>query len=479
MKKVALLVLIMAAVCVEAQQSAESNIISISAQKVLYFSDYAKSIVEPAINEWSKKDEFEKMADYQKRVNDVTRDIKVKQLTEQCQKDYINKYAPKVKLNPTIAQQYDSENEVFLISDAQFGQMLVPVPISEGRTFKSNWSTAKFTPKYTIDNDVLAIAELDIFIPALNKHYKYSNQNNLNYELARVDYNFKPIEIDAVNTNNNRGNQTIGEKKFTAGASLVDTQIPETSIRNENTFVVIIANEDYQMEQPVPFAKNDGRTFAKYCQRTLGIPAQQIHIRENATYNHIKYELSWLKNVCDKYEGAASVIFYYAGHGVPDEKDRSAYLLPVDGMGKDVASGYKLDDLYSKLGTMPAKSVEVFLDACFSGADRQGKMLASNEGGRSVVIAHKSGVPQGKMVVFSATQGDEVAHPDNEQGHGMFTYYLLKKLQETKGDATLGQLSEYVQKEVSKRSAVIGKPQNPKITSASEVDGEWMNWKVR
>jgi hypothetical protein len=38
-------------------------------------------------------------------------------------------------------------------------------------------------------------------------------------------------------------------------------------------------------------------------------------------------------------------------------------------------------------------------------------------------------MPQGNMVVFSAAQGDETAYPNNDEKHGMFTYFLLKKLQ--------------------------------------------------
>ena len=49
---------------------------------------------------------------------------------------------------------------------------------------------------------------------------------------------------------------------------------------------------------------------------------------------------------------------------------RTAYLLPVDGIGTDISTGYKLDDLYSALGNIPTKNVTVFMDACFSGSKR-------------------------------------------------------------------------------------------------------------
>ena len=441
-----------------------------------YFSDFAKRTVEKAINEWQVKDEFEKIADWKKRVNEDTRSAKIKELTAQCEKEYIDHYAAILHTNVSLEGLYDSENEVFLLYEPTFGNMIVSVPITEARAFKQNWASAQITPKYFIENDVLGLASLDIYFPSLEKHYSYSNKASLRYELAQVDYNFEEIEIPVSNTETPKGQQTIGTKKVTTNKSAVDLQIPTTKSSNDNTFVVIIANEDYKTVAPVPFALNDGRILAKYCQRTLGIPASNIKVHENATYNDIRLAIAWLKNVCDKYEGEASVLFYYAGHGIPDASDKSAYLLPVDGDGRYVATGYKLDELYQKLGAMPAKSITVLLDACFSGANRDGKMLASERG---VALRSKSGVPQGNMVVFSAAQGDETALPNEEEGHGMFTYFLLKKLQDTKGDVNLQDLSQYVIREVGRKSAVTNKPQTPSITPSSSLGTSWQKWTLK
>jgi len=442
--------------------------------EIVYFSDYAKPIVEKAINEWQIKDEFEKIADWQNRVNETTRDAKIKELTRQCETEYLKKYSSILKLNITLGQ-YDAENEVFLLTDDIFGNLLVSVPINEGRAFKQNWSSAQFTPKYFIENDVIALASLDIAFPEQNKHYIYSNQASLKYEQAEVDYKFNPIEI-AAGESPQKGQQTITQKTLQLGKSDIDLNIPSIGTSNSNTFVVIIANENYKSVASVPFAINDGRILAKYCQRTLGVPSANIKVHENATYNDLRLAVAWLKNVCEKYEGEASVIFYYAGHGIPDASDKSAYLLPVDGDGRYVTTGYKLDELYDKLGAMPAKSVTVLLDACFSGANRDGKMLASERG---VALKSRPGSPKGNMVVFSAAQGDETALPYTEECHGMFTYYLLKKLQETNGDVTLRDLSSYVIREVGKKSAVTNKPQTPSVTPSSAVADSWQNWKLK
>lgn len=259
--------------------------------------------------------------------------------------------------------------------------------------------------------------------------------------------------------------------------SNVDMEIPTTNIKNESTFVVVISNEAYRRESQVPYAVNDGKSFAAYCKQTLGIPDVNIHYIENATLNDMKYHLSWLKQVIDVYGASSKAIVYYAGHGIPDEKTKAAYLLPIDGYGMDVNTGYKLDELYNTLGSLPAQSVIVFLDACFSGAKREGDMLAS---ARGVAIKVKESIPKGNMVVFSAAQGDETAYPYREQEHGMFTYFLLKKIQETRGEISFGDLSSYVIEQVRKQSIVKnGKSQTPTVIPANNVSIDWKNWKLR
>ena len=256
----------------------------------------------------------------------------------------------------------------------------------------------------------------------------------------------------------------------------VDFDIPIADNVSNHTFAVIISNEKYQMEKSVQYAENDGKMFTEYCKKTLGLPEKNVHFITNATLNNIKHEIKWLQDVIAVYKGEAKAIFYYAGHGIPDEQNKSAYLLPIDGYGSDVTTGYALEDLYKALGSLPSKSVTVFLDACFSGAKRDGDMLAS---ARGVAIKVKQNNPTGNMVVFTAAQGDETAYPYKEEGHGLFTYYLLKKLQETKGDVTLGELGDYIKTQVERQSIVTnGKLQSPSILPASSIGNGWKEWKL-
>lgn len=313
--------------------------------------------------------------------------------------------------------------------------------------------------------------------PNMTKDEFYA-QNNIQplHQMGLQANNTQSVSQQAnviLSQTNNQPNPQVDKPK-----SDVDIEIPiiKKSL-GEKTFVVIIANENYQEVAKVPYTINDGEIFAEYCKKTLGIPDTNISFVKDATANNMKREVRWLTQVLEQYNGEAKAIVYYAGHGIPDESTKDAYLLPVDGYGDDPSTGYSLNELYKTLNEVPSKSTIVFLDACFSGANRDGSMLAS---ARGVAIKAKPTAPIGNMVVFSATQGDETAYPYKEKEHGLFTYYFLKKLQETKGDVTLGELDEYITDQVGKQSVVINrKSQTPNVSVSSTIGDAWRNWKLK
>ena len=264
-----------------------------------------------------------------------------------------------------------------------------------------------------------------------------------------------------------------GDKITIKEKSDVDENIPTTNCDNENTFAWIFANENYQSVAPVPNAINDGCVFAEYCEKVLGLPKTNIHLVKDATYNNFKKEINLIKQISEAYKSDAKIIFYYAGHGLSDESSRDTYLLPIDGYGSDFTTCNSLNELYKTLGGMPASKV-VVLDACFSGSLRGEGMLAK---ARGVAIKAKAAAPAGNMVVLSAAQGDETAYSYQEQHHGLFTYFLLKKLQMSKGVVTLGELFDYVKDNVVKKSLVVnGKQQTPTSSASISASDTWSSW---
>jgi len=132
-----------------------------------------------------------------------------------------------------------------------------------------------------------------------------------------------------------------------------------------------------------------------------------------------------------------------------------------------------LDKMYADLGSTNAASVTYFIDACFSGANRSGDMMEQNRG---VAIKSKGGQLQGNSVVFSAAQGDETAYVYQDKSHGMFTYFLLKKLQDTKGNVSYGELSDFINEKVTRMSLVENSKSQTPLTTSSMDDWKKMKF---
>ncbi len=428
------------------------------------YSQYIKQYVEQKINAWQKKGEFEKTSDYQKRVTEAIRKEKIIQLTKEVCDECLSKVQDK-ELRMSLGE-YDADNETFLIT-TEIGKFVLPVPISNAPSFKSNWGKIVSKNSYDIVNGKIILRSA-VFSLNNKQIASYSDTNHALYAQANVQYNFDPIEIPLQDVSDIK-QPSIAQNSIQIGKSDIDINIPISKTPNINTFAIIFANENYREEVPVNFANNDGNTVAKYFTQTLGIPAANVHIVEDATKNDMVREIEWLKQISKVYDDI-DIIVYYAGHGCPDEANGTAYLIPIDGSVNSTRTLYPVSELYKELGEIPSKRTLVFMDACFSGAKRGSGMLAS---ARGVVLKAKEEVPVNNMIVISAAQGDETAWPYDEKGHGLFTYFMLKKLQDSKGNVTLGQLTDYIIDQVGKHSIVVNaKKQTPSVgVSPSFADG--------
>lgn len=287
------------------------------------------------------------------------------------------------------------------------------------------------------------------------------------YEAARklgmLNNNF------AVNVN---ANSTSGQPD----RSIEVNNAPDTKKKSKNTFALIIANEEYENVSHVDMALNDGMMFKEYCVRTLGIPETCVKYYQNATYGQFTKAIKNIQEIADAFDGDINLILYYAGHGIPDNATKDAYLMPIDADGTDTSICFSLTKLYNTIEDMKLNQAVVFLDACFSGAQRDGGMIVA---ARGVAVVPKASTPKGSTIVISATSGEEAAFSYKEKQHGMFSYFLLKSLQDSKGDISLGDLYEKVSKQVRQNSIVVnGTSQTPNIYVSSAIQDSWKNLKL-
>ncbi len=427
---------------------------------------YLKNYVESNMKKWMQKGEFENNAAYQSRVTQQNQDLKLKELMVLAETEYIKTYAKSIRLNDMVLNSYDADHETFKIG-SRYGDLVLSVPNqnNEAIVFKNSWSGMQFkNSQFFIDNGgFLAIKEL-LFVTPTGNSYLYDATQTATY----VPYENKVGDFEWNNPK---------EDVYVVTKSDVDVNIPVAGQVNEKTFAIIIANENYTKVAKVPFAENDGKVFSEYCEKTLGIKKNHIFTRLNASYGDMLDVMDKIREKAIVRQGDINVIFYYAGHGVPDEASKEAYLVPTDANAKRMDACFSLNQLYKELGELNAKSVYVFLDACFSGATREGTSV--NEGSRAIVVKPKPNLPQGNTVVFSAVSNEQTALPYKEKCHGMFTYFLLKMLQESKGNITLKELKDYLSTQVSINSDEINdKIQTPTVNTSVSLRNNWEQMKL-
>ena len=497
-----------------------------------------KTAIKNEVEKWQRKGEFESTIDWKARVNDQTRQQYVTDITSKLSAQHeseLNKirseqvrlaedyekykksllesyYQHKISRASNIfnssnfeLQPYDADNQTFLIHSDLYGDILLPVPIEEAPSFKNNWFQirANINPDFVPNGEDVAFNKL--LFSNNGKQYVFDSHTIANYAIADVNYNFAPIEIAEINFNDikidgmpsnstkvsssvvaiNNSNAIISQTSVTptvkhisaSDKSDIDTAIPcNTEIKNSTTFAVIIANEKYNNVSNVSYAENDGYILSKYLVNTVGIPSDHVKIYSNATYGNMAGALKHIKNLSLAFGDKLNLIFYYAGHGVPNEQTKQCMLLPIDGDALIPETCYDVNKLYSELGNLNANSVIIMMDACFSGSIRGDGMLYAS---RSVKIKSNHAEPKGNMVILSASQGDETAFPFDKEQHGLFTYYMLKCLQENKGNITLGNLSEYLIEQVKRQSVVtIGKIQTPMVQFSYDIKDSWRSWKL-
>ena len=266
-------------------------------------------------------------------------------------------------------------------------------------------------------------------------------------------------------------------------SSDVDINIPYIPTPNPNKFAIVIGNEDYSSRQSnlssesnVQFAVSDAKVFKDYLIKTLAYEDKNVFLLTDATASEIRQKLNTIVEIFKRINPAESeIVFYYAGHGFPDEVTKTPYLIPVDVSVSNLTSAIKLTEVTEELSKTNAKRITLFLDACFTGEGRNAGLLAA----RTARIKPKSLVVKGNMMVFSASSSDQTALPYREQKHGMFTYFLLKKLQESKGDVKYAELFNFVKTNVAIESTRSIKPQDPEWIVSPDIQDKWENWKFR
>lgn len=352
----------------------------------------------------------------------------------------------------------------------------------------------------------------------------YSDSANIHY------YRRSSIEIRVLNVAHEAVERSLAEMRMD---DYVDYNIHRTNIKNNDAYVLIIANEDYGngLIPDVPFALNDGEIFRQYCISSLGIPERQVKILKNASRETILSEgIHWLTDLSqavavkngDELIPLANFFIYYTGHGFSNADDQ-AFLVPtgintddIDALNigkkkgcrlfgkkdkKEVADSnlydivlsskessrlsrqlFSLDDLCGMFKNHPVKNLTVIVDASFNGYSRDGKPIFRTIHKIDNKKKKRKASMRSDAVVLLAADFDRTAYSFNNQQHGFLTYFLLKELklqQDNIFSMTYQDVFESVARKLNKESALQNRWQEASGIAGGRYKDSWHYMRIK
>lgn len=261
----------------------------------------------------------------------------------------------------------------------------------------------------------------------------------------------------------------LGEKeRIKTAGSEVDK--PKYQIdENPDNYALVIGIDKYAGLPEAEYAEHDAQAMRDHL-AALGYPQRNIVslLGSDATKAGLLKSIeNWLE---EKANERSTIFFYYAGHGAPSIKSEQPYLVPWDGDPEYLeVTAYPIKRLYEKLASLKAKRIIVALDACFSGAG--GRSVAA-KGMRPIVAeVEQPYIGSENMIVLSASSRNQVSGTMSEEGHGVFTYFLLKGLNGAAADATghitVQALYDYVAPKVEDEARKRSHDQTPQLLPPS------------
>lgn len=342
---------------------------------------------------------------------------------------------------------------------------------------------------YTISPNKRVTTELNLplFLSASLKH----SFGEIRNQQLPLKLGYKPdvpqiLEVVAEqNMFNNKASFEYSSSRFSTiqNKNLIDVKMVEPSLSlNANAVAVVIGIENYKNFAAAPYAKNDAKLMAEYFRKKLGIKNVFLFTESEVsgyffpnTFNPYSGDLN--KVIIP---GKTDLYVFYSGHGVPSKDGKKVYLMPQDAKISMLAQqGYNLNTFFNNLAQFKAKSVTVFLDACFSGSSKVTEtVVASNlTGVKAVGIKVKMPKPwenNPNYTVFTSSTGSQTSLGYDASQTGLFSYYLMAGLQ-GKADVnsdhkiTMGELKDYVIKNVSSMSKRISGLQVPEFHGDESV----------
>ena len=214
-------------------------------------------------------------------------------------------------------------------------------------------------------------------------------------------------------------------------------------------FAVAIGVGDYNdPELPkLKYTTKDARDFSKVLSTKKDYPYQDVQVKticdEEATREDFYEAMEWLKQESSPTDVC---IFFYAGHGYRDEKDRF-YFMNYGSSTSKLYNCFSSNDFRQAVEDINGKLI-VFVDACYSGA-----LMGGNRSVASNHFVEQLRRTKNGMVMYASSASDTKSKENEDWKNGAFTKALVDAFNgaaRTDGDIGLStqQLDQYLYKAV-------------------------------
>lgn len=216
-------------------------------------------------------------------------------------------------------------------------------------------------------------------------------------------------------------------------------------------FVVAIGVGDYNDPKlpKLKFTCKDAQDFAKVVATKKGLPYEDVQVKllcdSEATRADIFEAMEWLKQESSPNDVC---IFFYAGHGLRDEKDRF-FFIPYGCNSDKLYDCFSATDFRNEAEDINGKLI-AFVDACYSGALLEGTRSAATSHFVEQLKRAKNG-----MLLYASSSSDTKSREDESWGNGAFTKALVESFngaarEEQSEGLSTQELEHFLYKEVRK-----------------------------
>lgn len=186
-------------------------------------------------------------------------------------------------------------------------------------------------------------------------------------------------------------------------------------------FCVAVGVGDYKDDKlpPLKLSTKDAQDFAEVIGKKQGFPFSEVQVKlltdKEATRADIFEALQWLQQETTPND---ICIFFFAGHGYRDEKDRF-YFMPYGGTTDKLYNCFSATDFKNMADDINGKLI-VFADACYSAALFEGSRSAAATHFLEQLRRTKNG-----MMLYASSASDTKSKEDPAWGNGAFTKALV------------------------------------------------------